>query len=80
MTQDEINQVEWDNPDNWTGPKGISIYFSKNDTRTFVPKQLKRTGPTMNLGKTAGFYWLFYGTLALVGMSFLAGLIVGIYM
>ncbi|MHC5039043.1 MAG: hypothetical protein ACYTHM_17175 [Planctomycetota bacterium] len=67
MTQEEINEAEWKNPDNWTGPKGISIYFSKKDTRGFVPKQLPMTGPTMNLGKTSGFYWLFFGTLFLVG-------------
>lgn len=79
MNQNEINQKEWENPSNWTGPKGIGIYFSKIDSRSMVPKQLKFTGPTMNLGNTIGFYWLFFGTLALVGIAFLAGFAVGKY-
>ena len=77
LTQEEINRTEWENPKNWTGPKGISVYFSKKDTRCFVPKQLKMTGPTMNLGKTSGFFWLFFGTLALVAMAFTAGIFAG---
>ena len=37
--QDETNQAEWANPDNWT-----TIYFSKKDSRTWVPKQNPRHG------------------------------------
>ena len=73
MTQDEINQAEWENPDNWTGPPGLSLYFSKLDSRCFVPKQLRGFGPTMNLGRVSGFYWLFFGTLFLVAAAFLVG-------
>lgn len=73
MTQQEINQAEWESPGNWTGPKGLSIYFSKRDSRCFVPKQSKGLGPTMNLGKTSGFVWLFFGTLFLVAMAFIGG-------
>ena len=73
MTQEEINQAEWENPDNWTGPKGLRIYFSKKDSRCFVLKQVKGLGPTMNLGKTSGFHWLFFGTLFLVAIAFIAG-------
>ncbi len=73
MTQEEINQAEWENPDNGSGPKGLSIYFSKKDSRCFVPKQIRGLGPTMNLGRTSGFYCLFIGTLFLVATAFAAG-------
>ncbi len=58
MEQNEINRAEWENPDNWTGPKWLSVYFSKKDTRTWVPKQIPALGWTVNLGKTAGVFWL----------------------
>ena len=73
VTQQEINQAEWENPDNWTGPKGLSIYFSKRDSRCFVPKQIKELGPTMNLGKASGFAWLLFGTLFLIAIAFIIG-------
>jgi uncharacterized membrane protein len=73
VTQDEINQAEWENPDNWSGPKGLSIYFSKKDSRCFVPKQIRALGPTMNLGKTSGFAWLLFGTLFLIAIAFVIG-------
>jgi uncharacterized membrane protein len=55
------------------GPPGLSIYFSKHDSRCFVPKQLTGFGPTVNLGTTCGFYWLFFGTLVLVAAAFFLG-------
>ncbi len=58
MDQYEVNRTEWENPDNWTGPKWISVYFSKRDTRTWAPKQIPALGWTVNLGKTAGVFWL----------------------
>lgn len=73
MTQDEVNQTEWESPDNWTGPPGLPICFSKRDSRCFVPKQLRGFGPTMNLGTPCGFYWLFRGTLVLVVAAFMLG-------
>jgi uncharacterized membrane protein len=59
MNQDEINQQEWENPANWGGPKWISVYFSKRDTRTWVPKQIPGLGlwskkATPNLAHTWG--------------------------
>lgn len=59
MNQQEINQAEWHNPDNWGGPKLISVYFSKRDHRTWVPKQIPWTGWTVNLARTAGVCWYF---------------------
>lgn len=58
IEQDNINQTEWNNPDNWAGPRWISIYFSKKDTRTFVPKQVTWMGWTLNLGNVVGLYCL----------------------
>lgn len=65
MTQAENNQTEWQNPDNWSGPKWLSAYFSKKDTRTWVPKQIPSMGWTINLAKTTGVLWL---VLVLVGL------------
>ena len=58
MDQKEINRAEWENPENWSGPKWLSVYFSKADTRTWVPKQIPVMGATLNLGKRAGVFWL----------------------
>ncbi|MFC1454424.1 DUF5808 domain-containing protein [Verrucomicrobiota bacterium] len=59
MTQEEINQAEWKNPDNWTkGSKMLCVYFSHKDSRTWVPKSIPWMGSTINLGKPAGVAWL----------------------
>ena len=54
-TQDEINQSEWENPDNWS-----SIYFSKKDSRTCVPKKNPKHGWTINFGSSSGAKWIYY--------------------
>lgn len=64
--QDAINQQEWHNPNNWAGPKWFGIYFSKQDSRTFVPKRITKMGWTINLGKATGVYWLLGLFLVLV--------------
>lgn len=58
MTQEETNRAEWENPDNWGGPDWMAIYFSKHDTRAWVPKRLPWMGWTLNLGQSRGVYWL----------------------
>ena len=59
MNQDEINQADWENPDNWTkGSKLMCVHFSHKDSRTWVPKRIPWMGVTMNLGKVAGVAWL----------------------
>ena len=59
MNQDEINKAEWENPNNWTlGSKWLRVYFSRKDSRTFVPKQIPWMGSTPNLGRSAGVAWL----------------------
>lgn len=77
MTQDEINETEWENPDNWTkGSKLLCIYFSHKDSRTWVPKRIRWMGSTLNLGKPAGVAWLIgflVGILLFVVILILSG-------
>ena len=58
MDQQQTNRAEWENPQNWSGPKWLSVYRSRRDTRTWVPKQIPSMGWTVNLGRTAGVVWL----------------------
>ena len=53
--QKEINQAEWKNPDNWS-----TIYFSKKDSRTWVPKRNPKHGNTINFGSRTGSRWIYY--------------------
>ncbi len=55
MNQEEINQAEWENPDNWS-----TIYFSKKDTRSWVPKKNPKHGSTINFGSPSGSLWIYY--------------------
>jgi uncharacterized membrane protein len=57
MTQDEINQAEWENPANWSDTI-VGIYFSKRDTRVWVPKRIPSWGWTLNLGHASSAWWL----------------------
>lgn len=57
-TQRETNRIEWENPDNWGGPDWMAFYFSKRDTRVWVPKRRPWMGWTFNLGQNGGVYWL----------------------
>ncbi len=53
MNQSEIIDSEWANPDNWSGGF-FGVYFSKRDTRAWVPKSIPALGWTLNLGNPAG--------------------------
>lgn len=68
MTQDEINEAEWNNAENWGGPLLIAVYFSKKDSRTWVPKRVPWTGWTVNLAKHAGVWWFFCIVLGAMGL------------
>ncbi|MFH0954385.1 MAG: DUF5808 domain-containing protein [Verrucomicrobiota bacterium] len=57
-TQDQLNEEQWKSPDNWGGPKFLSVYFSKKDDRVWVPKAVKYTGWTLNLAHKGGILWL----------------------
>ena len=50
MNQKEINTAEWRNPENWSG----GFYFSKKDSRVWVPKSILWMGWTLNIGQPAG--------------------------
>lgn len=54
MDQKKINDAEWANPENWS----VGLYFSKKDSRTWVPKSIPSMGWTLNLGTRAGACWL----------------------
>ncbi len=54
MTQRDINVAEWNNKANWS----LCFYFSKRDTRTWVPKSIPWMGWTLNIGTRAGAAWL----------------------
>jgi len=58
MTQQEINQAEWDNPRNWGGTKWLTVYFAKDDTRIWVPKAPPAKGKTVNLAHRGGVLWM----------------------
>ena len=69
-TQDEINQAEWENLNNWS-----TIYFSKRDSRTWVPKRNPKQGWTINFGDSSGARWIYY----IFAMFFLLGCILGVF-
>ena len=76
MDQQEINLLEWKNPDNWSGPSWMRLYFSKKDSRTWIPKPNPSMGKTINLGRDAGAYW-FLGAILVTPAVILIGLILG---
>ena len=55
MSQNEINEREWKNPDNWSTP--IGFYFSKRDSRVWVHKPQPWMGWTLNLANPSGGIW-----------------------
>jgi len=69
--QEDINQREWDDEQNWTGPDWLAIYFSKRDSRSWVPKKIPALGWTVNLGQFGGWLWawVFWLTAALIVAS-----------
>jgi uncharacterized membrane protein len=75
MDQDEINRAEWENADNWSGPKWMSVYFSKRDSRTLVPKQIRAMGGTLNLGKKAGVFCLIAFVVSLLLLIVMLGVL-----
>ena len=59
-TQDEINQQEWERPENWQGP--LCIYRSSRDSRLWVPKRNPGFGWTLNFAHS-GARWTTLGLL-----------------
>lgn len=69
--QEEINQAEWENPDNWS-----TIYFSKKDSRACVPKRNPKHGWTINFGSRAGSRWIYYFFLLFMALGGLFGAVI----
>jgi len=63
MNQDEINAREWADPNNWHG-RGSRGYFSRKDTRLWVPKR-RGVGSTLNFAHRQAPIW-FIGLLVCV--------------
>jgi uncharacterized membrane protein len=71
MTQDDINQNEWNDPKNWS----TLTYSSRIDSRIFVPKR-RGFGLTMNFGHKSGkivFPVLIVLPLVILGIVQFAG-------
>jgi uncharacterized membrane protein len=50
MKQDDINEIEWRNPANWTWRGPLGLYASRRDARPLVPKSMPMMGWTLNFG------------------------------
>lgn len=57
MTQAERNRAEWENPANWSDSL-VGIYFSKRDSRVWVPKRRPGFGWTINMGHPRSAWWV----------------------
>ena len=71
--QEEINQAEWENPNNWS-----TIYFSKRDTRSSVPKKNPKHGWTINFAHPKGALWIYYLMLFFFALGLVIGVGIGI--
>lgn len=67
--QEVTDQKEWENSDSWT-----TIYFSKKDSRSIVPKKNPNHGWTINFGHLKGEKWIYYLLLIMFGIGFLTGI------
>lgn len=54
MDQKSINREEWKKSENWS----LGFYFSKRDSRVWVPKAVPWMGWTINIGQKGGALWL----------------------
>jgi len=69
----ERNERAWKNPDNWIGPRWLGFYKSAEDSRLFVPKSIRFTGWTLNIGH-ASARWFLIG-IAISGILAVAGVL-----
>jgi serine/threonine protein kinase len=74
--QSRLNEAEWNNARNWTGPRWLSLYFSKRDSRAWVPKQIAGMGWTVNLGNQRGLF-AFFAIIFVIIIAIIFGGIVG---
>jgi len=81
MTQREIDIQEWNNPDNWSDGF-FKAYFSKKDSRPFVPGRFYQKfgmnphfgGAAINWGHPRGAMWSGILLLMICIVLFAAGL------
>ena len=71
MNQEAINQAEWRSPENWS----CGFYFSKRDSRIWVPKPSPWMGWTLNIGTRGGALWLLGFIIGLPLLTLAIGLI-----
>ena len=64
MSQLEIDDAEWTKPENWRG--GI-FYFSRRDSRPFVPKRRSAMGITVNFAHPTGVLFVA-GAIGFTGL------------
>ena len=77
MNEKQRNQQEWENPDNWAGPRWMGgFYSSDNDTRAMVPKRRPGLGWTPNFAHPGGRLFLV-ALLALVVIGMTLGIVLG---
>ena len=57
MPQSEIDDAEWRNASNWHGG-WLGVYYSRVDSRSFVPKRNPIMGFTINFARTGGIVFL----------------------
>ena len=68
MKQDDINEIEWRTPANWSWRGPLGLYASKRDSRLMVPKVTPGMGWTLNFAHPACNYVLV--AIALVPLVF----------
>ena len=57
MPQSKLDDAEWRNPANWHGG-WLGIYYSRVDSRSFVPKRNPIMGFTINFARPGGIVFL----------------------
>lgn len=57
QSQRMIDDAEWHHPDNWAGLGPFAAYFSKRDSRVWVPHYWNNSlsPPAINFGHRLGF-------------------------
>ena len=73
MDQAQTNQAEWAKPESWSSKGVRAVYFSKADTRVWVPKARPALGWTLDLAYRTGVFWLI--ALLLMPTAVLAALL-----
>jgi uncharacterized membrane protein len=72
MKQNDINEIEWRNPANWTWRGPLGLYSSRRDTRLVVPKAVRPMGWTLNFahrGRSLALLAIALLPLVLVGLQ-----------